>query len=57
VFGAFVQFYMRAGLFSDGGKRERALAAAAAQKRAERNGTSASPSDNVQIVTESEEAL
>lgn len=27
VFGTYVQFYMRAGLFSDGGKRERALAA------------------------------
>jgi hypothetical protein len=57
VFGAFMQFYMRAGLFSDGGKRERALAEKAAQKRAERNGTTAPASDNVQIVTESEEAL
>jgi hypothetical protein len=27
VMGTFVQFYMRAGLFSDGGRRERALAA------------------------------
>jgi ResB-like family len=30
VIGIFLQFYMRAGLFSDGGKRERALAAAKA---------------------------
>ncbi len=30
VAGAFVQFYMRAGLFTDGGKRERARAAARA---------------------------
>lgn len=27
VLGAFLQFYMRAGLFSDGGKREQAKAA------------------------------
>jgi len=27
VFGTYVQFYMRAGLFSDGGKREREMAA------------------------------
>lgn len=27
VFGTYVQFYMRAGLFSDGGKREREIAA------------------------------
>ena len=38
VIGIFLQFYMRAGLFSDGGRRERAIAAAKA-------GT-ASPSDS-----------
>lgn len=32
VIGIFLQFYMRAGLFSDGGKRERAIAAAKAEK-------------------------
>ena len=31
VAGAFVQFYMRAGIFTDGGKRERARAAAQGQ--------------------------
>jgi ResB-like family len=35
--GAFVQFYMRAGLFSDGGKRERAQAASKAAKLAQKN--------------------
>lgn len=34
VLGTFVQFYMRAGLFSDGGKRERERAEAKALKRA-----------------------
>ena len=34
VLGAFMQFYMRAGLFTDGGKRERARAAAKAGKGA-----------------------
>jgi hypothetical protein len=38
VLGAFVQFYMRAGVFTDGGKRERERAAAKARKRAEANG-------------------
>jgi hypothetical protein len=38
VFGIFVQFYMRAGVFSDGGKRERERAAAKAAKRAHVNG-------------------
>jgi hypothetical protein len=33
VLGAFVQFYMRAGIFTDGGKRERERAAAKARKR------------------------
>lgn len=34
VLGAFLQFYMRAGLFTDGGKREREKAAAKARKQA-----------------------
>jgi hypothetical protein len=33
VLGAFVQFYMRAGIFTDGGKRERERVAAKARKR------------------------
>lgn len=33
VLGAFVQFYMRAGLFTDGGRRERERAAARARER------------------------
>jgi hypothetical protein len=33
VLGAFTQFYMRAGIFTDGGKRERERAAAKARKR------------------------
>ena len=35
VFGAFVQFYMRAGVFTDGGKREREKAADNARRRLE----------------------
>jgi ResB-like family len=35
VMGAFLQFYMRAGIFTDGGKRERDRAAIAARKKAE----------------------
>jgi hypothetical protein len=35
VLGAFLQFYMRAGIFTDGGKRERERAAIAARKKAE----------------------
>ncbi len=35
VLGAFVQFYMRAGVFSDGGRRERERAAANARRRLE----------------------
>src|SRR5262249_32971132 len=33
VFGAFVQFYMRAGIFTDGGKKERARSAAREARR------------------------
>ena len=35
VLGAFLQFYMRAGIFTDGGKRERERAAIAAKKKSE----------------------
>jgi len=60
VLGAFVQFYMRAGLFTDGGKRERerdaAKAQAKARKRAEA-GDAKSPGSTVAVVTESEETL
>jgi hypothetical protein len=38
VFGAFVQFYMRAGIFTDGGKRERERAAARARAAADPTG-------------------
>ena len=34
VLGAFLQFYMRAGVFTDGGKRERERAAAKAEAKA-----------------------
>jgi hypothetical protein len=34
VLGTFLQFYMRAGIFTDGGKRERERAAAKARKKA-----------------------
>ena len=55
VLGAFVQFYMRAGLFTDGGKREREQAAAKARKRAQANGQS--PETTVAVVSESDETL
>jgi hypothetical protein len=35
VLGAFLQFYMRAGIFTDGGKKERERAVIAARKKAE----------------------
>jgi hypothetical protein len=35
VVGAFLQFYMRAGIFTDGGKKERERAGIAARKKAE----------------------
>jgi hypothetical protein len=54
VLGAFVQFYMRAGIFTDGGKRERARAEAKARKRAGLNGA---PETTVAVVNESEETL
>jgi len=55
VLGAFVQFYMRAGLFSDGGKRERERIEARVRKRAGMN--SAALGSGVEVVTESEETL
>src|SRR5579864_2173284 len=36
VLGAFVQFYMRAGIFTDGGKKERERAAAKAARKAKK---------------------
>ena len=33
VLGAFVQFYMRAGIFTDGGKKERERAASQGPRR------------------------
>ena len=46
VLGTFLQFYMRAGLFSDGGKRERARAAAkAARGRSGGPGSAPEPVD------------
>src|SRR6202035_2233679 len=43
VLGAFVQFYMRAGIFSDGGKREQHKAAENARKGLEAKFGKASP--------------
>jgi hypothetical protein len=57
VLGAFVQFYMRAGVFSDGGKRERERAAAKAQARPGANGQAAVAGSDVTVVNESEETL
>jgi hypothetical protein len=45
VLGAFVQFYMRAGLFSDGGKKERVRTEAAAAKTAAPNAKPESPGE------------
>jgi hypothetical protein len=55
VFGAFVQFYMRAGIFTDGGKRERERAAARARKRTGSNGQA--PETTVAVVSEADETL
>jgi len=43
VLGAFVQFYMRAGIFTDGGKREREKAADKARRRLEAKAGKAAP--------------
>lgn len=56
VAGAFVQFYMRAGIFTDGGQRERARAEARARKRAGATGM-LPPVTDVTDVNESEETL
>lgn len=50
VLGTFVQFYMRAGVFTDGGKKERERAAAKAAK-AKRNGTAAPPTTNGSVTS------
>ncbi len=55
VLGAFVQFYMRAGLFTDGGKRERERDAVKAGKRAA--AANPSPGSTVAVVNESEDTL
>ncbi len=60
VLGAFVQFYMRAGVFTDGGKKERERAAARARKPAGVNGkqfANGLPETSVTDVTESEDTL
>src|SRR6185312_5638917 len=55
VIGAFVQFYMRAGLFTDGGKRERALIEAKKKKKTQTNREQ--PETTVTDVNESDETL
>ena len=55
VLGAFVQFYMRAGLFTDGGKRERERAEARSNKRAGKEAQA--PGSSVTDVSESDETL
>jgi ResB-like family len=57
VLGAFVQFYMRAGVFTDGGLRERERAFAAARRRARANGHTGATEAAVAVVSESEEIL
>jgi hypothetical protein len=52
VLGAFVQFYMRAGLFSDGGKRERERAAARAGNGAPADGVQNETADASEGATE-----
>jgi cytochrome c biogenesis protein ResB len=44
VLGAFVQFYMRAGVFSDGGKRERQKSVKEQRAKASSNGHATGPS-------------
>jgi hypothetical protein len=52
--GAFVQFYMRAGIFTDGGRRERQRAADKARKRAASGGNGQPPGSTVTDVNENE---
>jgi hypothetical protein len=55
VCGAFVQFYMRAGIFTDGGKRERERAKARARKGTGLDGEL--PETTVAVVSEADETL
>ena len=58
VLGAFIQFYMRAGIFTDGGKRQQEKAADKARKRLEAKfGKPISPSPSTDIHTEADEPL
>jgi ResB-like family len=58
VLGAFVQFYMRAGIFTDGGKYQQAKAAEKARKRLEAKfGKPLAPSSPIESQTEADEPL
>jgi cytochrome c biogenesis protein ResB len=58
VLGAFVQFYMRAGIFTDGGKRQQHKAAEKARKRLEAKlGKPLPPSTTTDAHTEVDEPL
>ena len=58
VLGAFVQFYMRAGVFTDGGKRERERAARPGQEAAPGPTASIGPRrPSPVVIRESEETL
>jgi hypothetical protein len=50
VLGAFVQFYMRAGIFTDGGKRERERDAAKARKRLAKAQKDPAPSPGDELI-------
>jgi hypothetical protein len=50
VIGTFVQFYMRAGVFTDGGKKERERAAAKTA-RAKQSGSAAAPATNGSVAS------
>ena len=57
VFGALIQLVTRTGVFTDGGRRERARAAARAARHTPANGTHHDPNMTVTDVTEAEETL
>jgi hypothetical protein len=57
VLGAFVQFYMRAGVFSDGGKSERERAAARVLRHPQANGHPVATESAIAVANESEETL
>ena len=61
VLGAFLQFYMRAGLFTDGGKRERSKAqltvSANGARGSEPSGNGHGDSRKVELAVEDDEAL